>query len=212
MRKVAKVANLSHQLRSHGLANASNGYDGLVFRQLSSQAGRLGAVRFHRAGNSVELCNRLLDQQLAGVRLGHQRELLAGILVNLDSLVFGEVVAMALAPLLVPLHKGLPADTSYAVHMPEGVYKDHPFLAAVWSDWTVKVPVHAGVTLLQQSDEIVVQRGLGGQLELPVKGLKFIPNRIYGRIVRQNLLFVNGKLSDLQGICPVALEPIQTFL
>ena len=92
--------------------------------------------------------------------------------------------------------------------MPEGVYEVHPFLAAVRPNRTVKVPDRAGVALLQQSDQIVVQRGLGfgGQLELPVKGLEVVTNRIHGSIVRQDLPFVNGKLSDLQGIRFVSLH------
>ena len=70
--------------------------------------------------------------------------------------------------------------------MPEGVHKVHPFLAAVRPYRAVEVPVRAGIALLQQSDEIIVQRGLslGGQLELPVKSLKFVTNLIHGSILR----------------------------
>ena len=68
MYETAKIADFSHQLRPHGLADTSHGHDGFVLRELGSQAIHLGAVGFHRAGNSVDLGNRFSDQELAGIR------------------------------------------------------------------------------------------------------------------------------------------------
>lgn len=206
--KTAQIANLGYELRPHGFADAGHSHDGIVFRKLGSEAIHLGTVGFYRAGDGVELGDSLLHQQLAGVGLGHQRELLPGIRVDLDGLLLGKVVAVALAPLPVAFNKGALADFGDAVHMLEGVHEVHPFLAAVRAHRAVEVPVRAGIALLQQGNQVVVQRGpgLAGQLELAMQGLEVVTNRIHGSILQQNLPFVNGKLGDLQGIRPVGLD------
>ena len=152
--------------------------------------------------------NGLLHQQLAGIRFGHQREFLPGIRVKLNGLLLGEVVAVVLAPLPVALHKGALANLGNAVHMPESIHEVHPFLAAVRTHRAVKVSVRAGIALLQQGNQVIIQRSLGlaGQLELTMQGLEVVTNRIHGSILRQNLPFVNGKLGNFQGVRFVSLD------
>ena len=61
-----------------------------------------------------------------------------GMRVNLNGLTLAEIVAMALAPLVVTLSKGSKAYVSHTVHMPKSRGKIHPFLAAVLADRAVK--------------------------------------------------------------------------
>ena len=136
--KAADIPDLSHQLGSHGFADAGHGHDGLILRELGGQPVHLGAVGLHRAGDGVELGNRFPDQQFAGVRLGYQRKLLPGVRVQVDGRLLGEVIAVTLAPLPVSLHKGALTDPGDTVHMPEGVHIVHPFLAAVRPHRAVK--------------------------------------------------------------------------
>ncbi len=152
--------------------------------------------------------NRFPDQQLAGVRLGHQRKLLPGVRVQVDGRLLGEVIAVTLAPLPVSLHKGVLTDPGDTVHMPEGVHIVHPFLAAVRPHRAVKVLVGAGVALLQKRDQIVAQCGLGlaRQLELAVHGFQVVTNRIHRSILRQNLPFVKCKARDLHRVRLIRLH------
>ena len=148
--------------------------DGFVFRKLRGQAIHLGAVGFHRAGDSSELRDRFLHQQPAGVGLGHRRELLPGVRVQFKSLLLGEIVPVAPAPLPIALRKGAPAETGDAVHVPEGIHEIDPLLTAVRAHRAVKVTVYTGIALLQQGNQVVVQRGSGlvRQLKLPVQYLE----------------------------------------
>ena len=189
VREVAQIADLDDQLWPHELPDAGHGHDGLVFGKLSGQAIHLGAVGFHRTRDGSELRDRFLHQQLAGVGFGNQRKLLPGVGVQLNGLLLGEIVAVTLAPLPVALHKDAPAETGDAVHMTEGIHEIDPLLVAVRAHRTVKVPVRAGTALLQQCNQVVVQRGSdpARQLELAVQGFEAVTNCIHGSILRQKL-------------------------
>ena len=95
-----------------------------------------------------------------------------------------------------------------AIYVPEGVHKVHPFLAAIRTNRAVKVSVCAGITLLQQGNQVVAQGGLGlaRQLELAMQGLEIITNRVHGSIMRQNRPFVKSELRDFLRVRLVRLH------
>ena len=74
--------------------SAGHGHDGLILREPRSQPIHFGAVGLHRTGDGVELGNRFPDQQFAGVRLGHQRELLPGVRVQVDGRLLGVILSI----------------------------------------------------------------------------------------------------------------------
>ena len=84
-----------------------------------------------------ELGNGLFYQKFCGIRFGHNTEVSTGGSVNVQRLIFAEIVAVLFAPFLVLGGKGLLRQAADALAMPKSSYKVHPFLAAIGrgADW-----------------------------------------------------------------------------
>ena len=82
--------------------------------------------------------------------------------IYLFSLQFIEDIAVLLTESRVTLFKGIEAEFSDTVHMPERIRKIDPFLASVSTYRGIKQIVDSGVCLIQKSDQV----GFGGSLLL----------------------------------------------
>ena len=129
--KAAHVANLCHELGAHRGANAGHSHDGIILRELSGQSVHFRTEDLSSVRDGIKLRYGLSHQQFRGLRLWNQRKQRPSILVDCRSFCLTEIVSMTLAPLLVFHSKSVQAELGNTVHVPEGLGKTHPLLAAV---------------------------------------------------------------------------------
>ena len=152
------VANLRHKLRAEDLPDTiKRRYDGILRQQLRKA--------LHFAGNhgkgfvdGAQLRDGLRDQELSRVILRHDRPMTAGRGVNIIGLVPLEVVALTLAPALIPLRKDFGREAADTLAVPKLEGEVHPLLMAVFfTGRRSKQLIHAGKGLIRQCDEIVLE-------------------------------------------------------
>ena len=107
--------------------------------------------------------------------------------VNVQRLIFTEIVAVLFAPLLVLGGKGLLRQTTDTLAMPKSSYKVHPFFAAIGPGRTGKQAVCVRESGVQEGDQVVLQHGLYFRilLVLPVARLQHEPGILLRDISRQ---------------------------
>ena len=129
--------------------------------------------------------------------------------INVQRLVFTEIVAVLLAPLLVLGGKGLLRQATDALAMPKSGDKVHPLLAAISAGRTGKQAVCVWKSSIQQGDQVVLQHGLyfGILLVLPVAGLQHEPGVLFRNISRKCEPVVKAVVGQLHGILLVGFGP-----
>ena len=127
--------------------------------------------------------------------------------INVQRLVFTEIVAVLLAPLLVLGGKGLLRQATDALAMPKSGDKVHPLLTAIGAGRTGKQAVCVWKSSIQQGDQVVFQHGLyfGILLVLPVAGLQHEPGVLFRNISRKCEPVVKAVVGQLHGILLVCL-------
>ena len=121
--------------------------------------------------------NGLFYQKFCGIRFGHDTEVSTGGSVNVQRLIFAEIVAVLFAPFLVLGGKGLLRQAADALAVPKSSYKVHPFLAAIGAGRTGKQAVCVRESGIQEGNQVVLQHGphFGILLVLPVARLQHEP-------------------------------------
>ena len=115
-----------------------------------------------------------------------------------------EVITVAFAPLLVMLRRGLQRLAAYAVHMPVGIDKVPPFLAAVTAGRAVKEVIGAGIGLIQKGNEVVFHGSFLAHIEteLPVHCFELAACFIHASILLQFCPAVKSITGDFFGNPP----------
>ena len=129
--------------------------------------------------------------------------------INIQRLIFAEIVAVLSAPFMVLGGKSLLRQATDALAMPKSGYKVHPLLAAIGAGRTGKQAVCVRESNVQQGDQVVLQHGLyfGILLVLPVAGLQHEPGILIRDISRQCEPVVKAVVGQLHGILLVGLGP-----
>ncbi len=96
------------------------------------------------------------DQHLGVLTLGENSDEVSSDTIDFFGLVSAEIVPLSLAPASVMLGEGAERFPADAVHMPVGVDKIYPFLAAVTAGRTVKEIIGSRECLVKKRDEIVL--------------------------------------------------------
>ena len=130
-REAAYIADLRHKLHGSRFTDAVHSPHGIVLRQLLCKACHLGAQGGQRHLARQKLLCRCGNKQFGVVVLRQRGEMATASRVDVQRFLCAEMVALALAPLLVTLGECLLADAANAVAVPEGHDKIHPFLVAV---------------------------------------------------------------------------------
>ena len=153
--------------------------------------------------------NSLFYQKFCGIRFGHDTEVSTGGSVNVQRLIFAEIVTVLFAPFLVLDGKGLLRQAADALTMPKSSYKVHPFLAAIGARRAGKQAVRIWKSGVQQGDQVVFQHGLylGVLLVLPVTGLQQESGILLRDISRQCEPVVKTVVGQFHGILLVGLGP-----
>ena len=212
--KPGHIPNLRHELRPKGIPHSAHLHDNRILRKLRGQFQHLRFQLLHSLGYGVEGVNGLPDQPLGQIILGHYGDLFFRTSMNLSGLIAAEVIAVPLTPFAVALRECGQAHTPYAVHMPEGRNKIHPFLRPILADRAVKEGVHTGIGLVQKSDEVVFHHCLcfGIQITLPVQRFQLVTNCIHGSILPQFHPVVKAIFRNFLGISLVGLDLTQRVI
>ena len=187
VRKTCNVTDLSHKLWAESGADAVHCHDNRVFREGGSGLIHLLAEGFHGCGCGIEHCHCLPYQHFCSVILREYRDQVRRSAVYCLRLAGAEIITFPPAPVLVMLCKGFRRPSPDTVHMPVGVDKIHPFLAAVTAGRAVKEVIGAGIGLVKECNEVVFHCGLmvHVEAELPVHGFKLVANFIHMVILLQ---------------------------
>lgn len=214
VREPCGVADLGHKLRPQGRTDAIHGHDDGVFRKRRSDLIHLDTQGFHHLGRGVQQGDGLPNQHPGVVILGENGDEVGGDTINFFGFVSAEIVPLSLAPVSVMLGEGAERFTADAVHMPVGVDKINPLLAAVAAGGAVEETVDAGKGLVKKRDEIVLHGGLliRVKAELPVHGLQLVVRFVHRTILPQLCPAVKSKSRDFPGIGLVSLGGTEGFV
>ena len=149
-RKTAHVADLRHELHGSRLAHTVHGTHDIILRQLLGKACHFSAQGGQRHLACKQLLGSSRNEQFRVVVLRQRGEMTAALEINILRLFRAEMVALALAPLLVALGKRILTDAADAVAVIEGHDKVHPFLVTVGAFWAGEQFVHTGKGLVGQ--------------------------------------------------------------
>ena len=153
--------------------------------------------------------NGLFYQKFCRLCFRHDTEASTGGDINVQRLIFTEIVAVLSAPLLVLGGKGFLRQATDTFAMPESSYKVHPLFAAIGAGRTGKQAVCIRESGVQQGDQVVFQHGLyfGILLVLAVAGLQHEPGIFFRDISRKCEPVVKTVVGQLHGILLVGLAP-----
>ena len=154
------------------------------------------------------------DQHFRVLALGENGDEISGDTIDFFGFASAEVVPLSLAPASVMLGEGAERFAADAVHMPVGVDKIDPLLAAVAAGGAVEEIVGSREGLVKKRDEIVLHGGLliGVEAELPVHGFQLVARFVHRTILPQLCPAVKSKSRDFLGICLVGLGRAKGFV
>ena len=214
MGEACGVADFSHKLGPQGRTDAIHGHDDGVFRKRRSDLIHPDAQGFHHLGRGVQQGDGLPDQHFRVLALGENGDEISGNTIDFFGFASAEVVPLSLAPASVMLGEGAERFAADAVHMPVGVDKIDPLLAAVAAGGAVEETVGSRKGLVKKRDEIVLHGCLliDVEAELPVHGFQLVARFVHRTILPQLCPAVKSKSRDFLRIGLVSLGRAKGFI